>query len=160
MVNIVRWLETWVLFLSDRAIFSGRIDDEDEAPTLRPMMSGPSSLEETLMLVKILGRRRGNKRMRLWDGITYTKDMNLRKLQEIVKGREACFVAKHVITKSQTWLSNWTIPMRTQGPVKCLVLVGVEKDLVGMGGFPSSGAGPWIQDKEHNILNVLPNIVF
>ena len=159
MLNIVGWLETWVLFLSGRAIFNGRTDDEDEAPTLRPMMWRPSSLEETLMLGKIVGRR-GNKRMRLWDGITYSKDMHLRKLHEIVKDREACCVAKHVITKSQTWLSNWTIPMRTQGPVKDLVLVGVEKDLVGRGDFPSSGSRPWIQGKEHNILNELPNIVF
>ena len=45
-------------FESGRAIFSGRIDDEDEAPTLRPMMSRPSSLEETLKLGKIVGRRR------------------------------------------------------------------------------------------------------
>ena len=48
-------------FGSGRAIFNGRIDDEDEAPTLRPMMSSPSSLEETLMLGKIVSRRRGNK---------------------------------------------------------------------------------------------------
>ena len=86
--------------------------------------------------------------------------MNLRKLYEIVKDREGCFVAEHVITKSQTWLCNWMIPMMTQGPVKALVLVGVEKDLDGRGGFPSSGAGPWIQGKEHKILNVLPSIVF
>ena len=52
-------------FGSGRAIFNGRTDDEDEAPTLRPMMSRPSALEEILMLVKTLGRRRGNKRMRL-----------------------------------------------------------------------------------------------
>ena len=107
-------------------------------------MSRPSSLEETLILGKIVDRGR---QMRIWDGITYSKDMSLRKLHEIVKDREACFVAKHVITKSQTWLSNWTIPMRRQGPVKALVLVGVEKDLVGRGGFPSSGAGPWIQTR-------------
>ena len=62
-------------------------------------MSRPSSLEETLTLGKIVGRRR---QMRVFDGITYSKDMNLRKLHEIVKGREACFVAEHVITKSQT----------------------------------------------------------
>ena len=48
-------------FGSGRAIFNGRTDDEDEAPTLRPMISRPSSLEETLMLGKIVGRRRGNK---------------------------------------------------------------------------------------------------
>ena len=52
-------------FGSGRAIFSGRIDDEDEAPTLRPMMSRPSSLEGTQMLGKIVDRKRGNKRMRL-----------------------------------------------------------------------------------------------
>ena len=113
-------------------------DNEDEALTLRPMIWRPSSLEETLILEKIVGRR-GNKRMRLWDGITYSKDMHLRKLHEIVKDREACCVAKHVITKSQTWLSNWTIPMRTQGPVKPLALVEVEKYLGGRGSFPSSG---------------------
>ena len=160
MVNTVRLLETWKLFLSGRAIFSGRTDDKDEAPTFTPKMSRPSFLEETLMLGRILGRKRGNERMRLWDGITYSKDMNLRKLHEIVKDREACFVAEHVITKSQTWLSNWTIPVRTQGPVKALVLVGVEKDLVGRRGFQISGAGPWMQVKEHKILNVLPSIVF
>ena len=159
MLSIVRWLETWVLFLSGRAIFNGRTDDEDEAPTLRPMMSRPSALEEILMLVKTLGRRRGNKRMRLWDGITYSKDLSLRKLHETVKAREACFVTEHVITKDQTWLSNWKIPMRTQSPLKALVLVGVEKDLSGRGGLPSSGAGPWIQGKEHKILNVLPKAV-
>ena len=50
--------------------------------------------------------------------------------------------------------------MRTQGTVKALVLVGVEKDLGGRGGFPSSGAGLWIKGNEHKILNVLPRIVF
>ena len=52
-------------FLSGRAILDGRIDDEDEAPTLRPMMSRPISLEGTQMLGKIVDRKRGNKRMRL-----------------------------------------------------------------------------------------------
>ena len=89
---------------------------------------------------KHVRRWRRNKRMRLWDGITYSKDMSLRKLYETVKDREACFVAEQVITKSQIWLSNWMIPMWTQGPVKALVLVGVEKDLGGRRGFPSSGA--------------------
>ena len=90
-------------FGSGRVIFNGRTDDEDEAPTLRPMMSRPSSLEETLMLGKIVGKRR---EMRVRNGIAYTKDMSLRKLHEIVKDREACFSAEHVIRKSQTWLSN------------------------------------------------------
>ena len=54
------------------------------------------------MLGKIVSRRRRNKRVRLCDGITDSKDMSLRKLWEIVKDREAFFVAKHVITQSQT----------------------------------------------------------
>ena len=65
--------------------------------------------------------------------------MSLRKLHKIVKDREACFVAEHVIRKGKTWLSIWTIPMRTQGPVKPLALVEVEKYLGGRGSFPSSG---------------------
>ena len=89
-------------FGSGRTIFI-RTDDEDKVPTLRLMMSRPSSLEETLMPGKIVGRRR---QMRVFDGITYSKDMSLRKLQGTVKAKEACFVAEHVITKSQTWLSN------------------------------------------------------
>ena len=93
------------------------------------LMWRTSSLEEALMLGKIVGRRRGIKMMRWWDGITDSMDMSLRKLHKIVKDREACFSAIHVITKSQTWLSNWTIPMRVEGPVKPLVLVGLKKDL-------------------------------
>ena len=56
------------------------------------------------------------------------KDMCLRKLHEIVKDREGCFVAEQVITKSQIWLSNWTIPIRIQGPLKALVLVGWSRE--------------------------------
>ena len=119
-----------------------------------------SSLEEMLMLGKIVGRRSGVKRMRWWDGITDSMDMGLRKLRKIAKDKEACFAAIHVITMCQTWLSKWTIPVRTQGPVKPLSLVGVEKDLGGRGRFPSSGTSPWIQGKKPKILNVLPNIVF
>ena len=123
------------------------------------LMWRPSSLEETLILEKIVGRR-GNKRMRLWDGITYSKDMHLRKLHEIVKDREACCVAKHVITKSQTWLSNWMIPVRTQGPSEGTGPGWSGERLSWKRRLPSSGAGPWIQGKEHKILNVLPSIVF
>ena len=45
-------------FGSGRTVFNGRTDDEDEAPTLRPMMSRPSYLEETLILGKVVGRGR------------------------------------------------------------------------------------------------------
>ena len=67
------------------------------------MMRRADSLEKTLMLGKIEGRRRkGRQRMRWLDSITDSVDMSLSKLQEIVKEREAQCAVVHGVTKSQT----------------------------------------------------------
>ena len=67
------------------------------------------SLEKTLMLGKIKGRRRrGRQRTKWLDGITDSMDMSLSKLQEMVKDREVWRAIVHGVTKSWAWLSDWT----------------------------------------------------
>ena len=87
-------------------IFIRKTDAEAEVPIL--WAPDIESLEKTLMLGKIEGRRRrGRQRIRWLDNITDSMDMNLSKLREIVKDREAWHAAVHGAAKNQTQLSDW-----------------------------------------------------
>ena len=87
--------------------FFGRNDAKAEAPVLCHLMQRVDSLEKTLMLGGIGGRRRsGRPRMRCLDGITDSKDVSLSELRELVMNREAWRAVIHGVTKSRTPLSD------------------------------------------------------
>ena len=86
------------------------------------LMWRTDSLEKTLILGKIEGRRRGRQRTRWLDGITDSMDVSLNKLWEIVKDSEAWCTAVHGIAKSRTWPSNWTTTVTKMLSFPALIL--------------------------------------
>ena len=82
-------------------------------------MQRTDSLEKTLMLGWIEGRRRrGRQRMSRLDGITYLMDMNLSKIWKLVMNREAWRAAVHGVTSSRTWLGDWT---ESESRILCMI---------------------------------------
>ena len=117
-----------------------------------------TSLEKTLMLGKIESRRRGRQRMRWLDSITDSMDMNLGKLWETVRDREAWHGAVHGVTKSQTWLNDWTTMRLNAVLIGSQLIWGSSAFLSQM--IPFSLLINWRKMKVAKIYTIIPNFVW
>ena len=104
-------------------IFIGVTDVEAEAPILCHLMRRANTLEKTLMLGKIEGRRkRGWQGMKWLEYIADSMDMSLSKLREIMEDRKAWHAAVHGVTKSWTQFSDWTATNKKLGSLTIQIL--------------------------------------